>query len=284
MEQNFATFDTAQLTQLEHGGLLPLPDSVGKILAQQFSQPLHELPQGRIRAKGLSYDPKTGTVRGTPIPFESEQVDLLHQISQQMIEIVHKLLPAYAAEIIPDRLTWQTHEVANAPHRTNARDDLYHVDNFPTRPSRGMRILRFCLNFDTDVRVFAVSEPFRKLIEFYRNPLKQALKQSNNLSNINSPWWHFGKNRDTNPSDYDLVMGKIHHWMKADLHFQDRCKKYLHRFSAHEGWLFFSDGTAYAHLRGKRLLDHSFFVPQRCLVAPQCSPLALLEACHTQEA
>ena len=52
--------------------------------------------------------------------------------------------------------------------RLKARNDLLHVDAFPTRPTNGWRILRGFANVNpTEPRVWVTSEPFARLLERY---------------------------------------------------------------------------------------------------------------------
>ena len=59
-------------------------------------------------------------------------------------------------------------EEATRRLRLTARNDLLHVDAFPSRPTQGWRILRVFANVNSsEPRVWVTSDPFPKLLERY---------------------------------------------------------------------------------------------------------------------
>ena len=78
-------------------------------------------------------------------------------------------------------------------------------------------------------------------------------------------------------SAYDDWMLRLHHLLKEDEGFQSQAARKMWTFPPRTMWLLFSDAVAHALLRGRFALDHSFFIPQDCLVRPADSPLAVLE-------
>src|SRR5271165_5909162 len=64
-----------------------------------------------------------------------------------------------------DRVSFRPEEEATRKLRLTARNDLLHVDAFPSRPTNGHRILRLFVNLNpTEVRVWATSDPFPRLL------------------------------------------------------------------------------------------------------------------------
>jgi hypothetical protein len=73
-------------------------------------------------------------------------------------------------------------------------------------------------------------------------------------------------------------MLRLHHFLKQDLAFQSLAARRVINFPPLTTWLLFSDGLAHAHLRGRFVLEHSFFVEHNCLQVPSESPIAILES------
>src|SRR5262249_31348341 len=75
-------------------------------------------------------------------------------------------LPRYASAWRLDRVSFRPEEEATRRLRLKARNDLLHVDAFPSRPTNGYRILRLFVNVNlTEPRIWVTSDPFGKLLE-----------------------------------------------------------------------------------------------------------------------
>jgi hypothetical protein len=79
-------------------------------------------------------------------------------------------------------------------------------------------------------------------------------------------------------SPYDRIMQRLHHVMKRDEVYQENARKHFWHFAPRSAWLLFSDALAHADLRGRYLIDYSFFVGTDGLVLPHESPQSLLQA------
>jgi hypothetical protein len=73
-------------------------------------------------------------------------------------------------------------------------------------------------------------------------------------------------------------MLRLHHFLKQDEAFQAQAARRMWTFPPGSMWALFADGVAHAQLRGRYVLEHSFFVPVESLHRPAESPLALLAA------
>src|SRR5262249_50891543 len=139
----------------------PLPDWPERefLLAQQVAPRAH---------KNISFDPARGRLTGARLQ-SSRDADrlrgLLAAFSHEASRWLSGLLPRYAEGWGPDRASLRPEEEATRVLRVTARNDLLHVDNFPTRPTRGRRILRLFVNLPpTEPRVWVTSEPFPALL------------------------------------------------------------------------------------------------------------------------
>src|SRR5262249_33759885 len=129
---------------------------------------LRRQPTAGLGHKDVSFDPVAGQLGGQRATHPSEArrlTDLLAEFSAAATAWLKTTYPEYAAGLVPDRATLRTEEEATRALRLTARNDLLHVDNFPTRPTGGRRILRLYVNINvSDAHVWATSERFPQLL------------------------------------------------------------------------------------------------------------------------
>src|SRR5205807_1069566 len=115
--------------------------------------------------KNISYDPHTGKAGGFlhHSPNQAEQLrQLLKAFSQRATAWLAAALPDYARSWNLDRVSYRPLEEATRKLRLTARNDLLHVDAFPSRPTNGYRILRLFANVNpTEPRVWVTSDRLR---------------------------------------------------------------------------------------------------------------------------
>jgi hypothetical protein len=163
--------------------------------------------------------------------------------------------------------------------RLTARNDLLHVDAFPSRPTRGYRILRLFANVNpTEPRIWVTSDPFAKLLARYGDEVGLPAGHE-------ATWLHrfqqnvlglFAKSRRQR-TVYDSFMLRFHDFLKANDEFQERTPKRFWNFQPGSAWMVFTDTASHAVLRGRFALEHSYFVSPHDLKLPAESPPALLE-------
>jgi hypothetical protein len=236
---------------------------------------------GRVH-KNISYDPHTGKAAGFRRDSDAQAERLRQLLAAFARSATHWLantLPGYAASWRLDRVSFRPEEEATRRLRLTARNDLLHVDAFPSRPTNGYRILRLFVNVNpTEPRVWATSEPFGKLLERFG--------AAAGLPTPEHPGWgrRLGRQvlrllRPGRPrrSAYDAFMLRFHNFLKAQDDFQERGPKRFWSFPPGSTWLVFTDTASHAALRGRFALEHSYFVAPQALVLPDESPAALLE-------
>jgi len=242
---------------------------------------LRRQPTAGIGHKDVSYDPVTGQLGGQRATHPSEArrlADVLAEFSTTATAWLKTTYPEYAAGLVPDRATLRTEEEATRALRLTARNDLLHIDSFPTRPAVGRRILRLYVNISvTDPHVWATSERFPSLLaRFATRHRVPARTRGEWTAPSHSVIRLFSRRRATG-SAYDASMMRLHHFLKEDEGFQVQAARKMWTFPPRCMWLLFSDVVSHALLRGRFALDHSFFVPQDYLTRPEDSPLAVLE-------
>jgi hypothetical protein len=253
----------------------PLPEGDDRkfLLEQQLG--------GRVH-KNISYDPKTGTAAGFRIqsPAQAERLrKVFAEFSGSTTAWLARALPRYAKSWTLDRVSFRPEEEATRQLRLTARNDLLHVDAFPSRPTNGWRILRVFANVNpSEPRVWATSDAFPKLLERYghlvglpsRAGMGMGAKLRHNVVSLFRP----GKPR---PSVYDRFMHRFHNYLKANDHFQEHGPKRHWTFPPGSAWMVFTDAVSHAAMRGRFALEHSYFIDPQSLLLPDQSPPAVLE-------
>jgi 3-deoxy-D-manno-oct-2-ulosonic acid (Kdo) hydroxylase len=279
---NANQFTSADLHERLEGGELvsfcPCPFALpeGKERAFLFEQRLHS------SKKNISYDPETEEVTGFAYQSDAQE-DRLVRIMQTFAgaaqDWLSGVLPRYARDWRVDRASYRPEEEATRKLRLTARNDLLHIDAFPTRPTQGYRLLRLYVNIHlTDPRVWVTSETFERLLAEYGGDI--------GLPNLfTEGWaWRFGQGLlsmfqagSGQRTVYDRFLLRFHHFLKTNDHFQERAPKRFWTFPPGTAWLAFTDALSHADLRGRFALEQSFFVAPQSLALPERAPAALLE-------
>jgi hypothetical protein len=208
--------------------------------------------------------------------------DVMRRYSKQVVSFVSRFLAPYTKDFKLDYASFRPLEEESRDLALHKRNDLLHVDAFPTRPTRGARILRVFTNINPQVnRVWTTGEPFHILapklaeqagLHRFANPsfterISFAAQRTVHLVGLPLP----------NRSKYDRFMLHFHDWLKENAEFQSNSPKVRTDFSPGCTWLVYTDGVPHAVLSGQYLLEQTFIIPQRALVAPEQSPLHVLE-------
>jgi hypothetical protein len=264
--------------RLERGEVLyypacpfPLPEEGRRfLLAQRMGGRAH---------KNIGYDPGTGKVSGFSrrSPEQGRRLgEILSAFSRAATAWLAAALPRYAEGWQLDRVSFRPEEEATRKLRLTARNDLLHVDAFPSRPSHGARILRLFVNLNpAEPRVWVTSDTFPALLRRYGERVGLPGGRRGLLGMLKAGVRGlFGARRR---SAYDAFMLRLHNAMKADAVFQRECAKREWHFPPGSMWLVITDTASHAVLRGRYALEHSYFLSPRTLALPEESPPALLQ-------
>jgi len=252
---------------------LPTGDDLAFLLQQQLKSTHH---------KNISYNPANHTAAGF-VQQSSAQAErlqnLLRDFSQQATDWLAKTLPQYAQAWQPDRVSLRTEEEAIRKLRLTARNDLLHFDAFPSRPTRGHRILRLYVNINpTDERVWMTSDTFKKVLDQFGTQVGlPGVRDHTILRRLSHGLLTLFQPHANERTDYDDFMLRLHHFLKSNDAFQERTARRLWHFKPGTAWLLFSDTISHAELRGQFALEHSYFVAPHTLALPDESPARLLE-------
>jgi len=268
--------------QLEAGYIVFLPVSPIAISQEDRELLLGRKQTGSAYHKNIAYRPAEDRVTGLDA---SEQKDaevlrrIMQKFSKNAVKFIGEFLAPYAGKWKLDYASFRPIEEKGRPARVHARNDLLHFDSFPTRPTNGSRILRFFVNLNpAQSRVWVTSQTFEAFGPHYAkvgnllssvsgNPLSRGLRSVARALHL-----PFGSR-----PPYDEFMHRCHNAMKEDAAFQQNTPKHQWDFPSDSAWMVFTDCVSHAVLSGQYALEQTFLIPQSALVAPQISPLAVLE-------
>jgi hypothetical protein len=244
---------------------------------------LSQRQSGSRLHKNISYRPARDVLRGTS--GRSEEVARLHEVMRRYsVEVTHflgKLLAPYAAHWTLDYASFRPEQEKGRDLPVHKRNDLLHVDAFPTRPMHGKRILRCFTNINPDqARIWNTTDGFPVLAEkFAANaglarfaaqgsprawPVVRGIKKLFGFKAVDH-------------SAYDRFMLRFHDYLKEQTEFQESCKKVRLEFAPGSTWICFTDSVPHAVLSGQYALEQTFIIPLPALVSPEHAPIRVLE-------
>jgi hypothetical protein len=231
--------------------------------------------------KNISYDPLTGKASGSrkDSAAQAERLrGLLAAFSRDVTAWLAAALPGYARAWAPDKVSFRPVEEATRKLRLKARNDLLHVDAFPTRPTNGRRILRCFVNVNpAEPRVWVTSDPFARLLERYGAAAGLPAGQGGAwVRRVRDGVLRLFRPGRPPRSTYDAFMLRFHDYLKAHEEFQERGPKRFWKFPPGSAWLALTDTCSHAVLRGRYALEHSYFIDPSALALPDEAPAALL--------
>ncbi len=234
--------------------------------------------------KNISYRPKTGVLRGSSAKTDAARMrEIMKSHSAEVTRFISDFLSPYAGKLDLDYASFRPLEENGRDLSEKKRNDLLHVDSFPTRPTGGARILRVFTNINLTVpRIWNIAEPFELLAERYA--LKAGLnnfagKKSNGLFRVLNKMGL----RVADHSAYDKFMLRFHDYLKKNSDFQANCDKIRLEFPAQTTWMVYTDGVPHAALSGQYALEQTYIVPVDALVAKEKAPINILEAICKQK-
>jgi hypothetical protein len=266
---------------LEIGGIIYFPTSPFKRSEQDTHFLLTQHQQDASYHKNIAYRPAADKVTGVKDLKNADSETLrriMRDYSRQAEELVNTLLSPYSGNYKLDYASYRPIEEKGRKMRLRARNDLLHVDSFPTRPTRGDRILRVFENINPDrVRVWNSTDTFESLAQqFYserkapgdmdaapRNWLPDFLMKPLGL-------------KAASGSAYDNWMLNFHNFLKENSHFQETCRKNTLQFAPGSTWLVYTDMVSHSVLSGQYALEQTFIVDYKSQVLPEKAPINIL--------
>jgi len=258
-----------------------------------FSTAPFELPQSDVEFllslkpadsrlhKNISYRPETDLLRGFSDDGSKARVhEIMRKYAAEVRQFVGAFLAPYAGRLQMDYASFRPLEEEGRDLSLHKRNDLLHVDAFPSRPTRGARILRVFTNVNpAKDRVWVVGQRFPELaarfagaagLPSYAKAPRAWSGLKRGLSRVGLPL--------PDRAAYDEFMLHFHDWLKENSEFQEaRDGKEQVSFPPMATWLVYTDGVPHAALSGQFAMEQTFIVPVEALVAPEVSPIRVLE-------
>jgi hypothetical protein len=267
---------------LEEGHILLFPASPIDVPADDRSFLLGQRMVSGVHHKNIAYRPGEDRVKNYVRQKAGDDERLLAAVrrySQQAIDFVKALLPSYAPGLKIDYASFRPEEEAGRALPTRSRNDLLHVDAFPTRPVRGDRIMRVFTNINPSAaRVWVTGETFEELAPRFaassgllervrRGGARRAVTRVANAVGLPVPA----------RSPYDEFMLGFHHFLKENADYQASARKLRSEFAPGVTWMVYTDMVSHSVLSGQYALEQTFIVSREVLALPEKAPIAILE-------
>ena len=268
--------------ELEAGNIVYFPRTPFSFPEEDLKFLLASKQTGASYHKNIAYRPAEDRITGLDksAGADAERLrGIVRGYSQRADKFLAELLPPYAGRWKLDFASYRPLEERGRPARLRARNDLPHVDAFPTRPTNGDRILRLFTNINpSENRVWITSQTFDVLApRFARSIGLPAARRKNVVARaarrLASALGVAGARR----SPYDNFMHDCHNAMKEDAEFQRSCPKQRWEFPPNSTWMVFTDFVSHAVLEGQYALEQTFILSHRAMVQPEKAPVAILE-------
>src|SRR5580658_7133642 len=231
--------------------------------------------------KNIAYRPAEDKVTGFDPAAVSDPEKLravMRSYSERALAFLRELLPRYMEKARVDFASFRPQEEEGRDLPTKKRNDLLHVDAFPTRPTRGDMILRFFTNIHpSKPRAWMTSDPMGMLAPHYAKDA--GLERL--ATHPNGTW----KNRvagmfggvEARRSAYDRFMLGFHDYLKFNGEYQEGCAKYRFEFPPDSTWMVFTDVVPHAVLSGRYALEQTVIVARESLAGRENAPIEILQ-------
>ena len=284
-ENSVSSSDYCRL--LEEGNILFFEHLPFELAEADLQFLLSQKQTGAQFHKNIAYRPQLDRITGFKKGSETDRerlLEVMRRYSGSAIDSLRKLLPNYATNWKVDYASFRPQEEEGREVRLRARNDLLHVDSFPTRPTEGDRILRFFTNINPEQRRrWLTGDPFPQLIQHLQGKgsipshllaapgvaaraaryLKMQLRKLGLSVRVGS--------------SYDDFMLRLHHYLKENQSLLSDFPTYSWDFPPGSSWLVFTDIVPHAALSGRFALEQTLIISQRAQVLPQKAPLAILQ-------
>ncbi|HUI27209.1 MAG TPA: Kdo hydroxylase family protein [Candidatus Kryptonia bacterium] len=280
IDETALTRGSRYCAQLEEGHILLLPQTMLDLPDDDRRFLLSQQHAVAASHKNIAFRPDRNRLAGF-VERRSGDADRLRAIlraySARVTQLVTQLLPPYAAWLRVDLASFRPEDEERRDLRLRERNDLLHVDAFPSRPTNGDRILRVFTNLNqTRSRRWISTDGFEALLAQSAESRQLRLPKP-------AAWARRALIRLARAaglparSPYDAFMLRFHDFLKQEREFQAGCVKQTYEFPPGSTWIVFTDGVPHAAVAGQYALEQTFFVAPEGLVAPAQAPLRILE-------
>ncbi len=225
------------------------------------------------KSKNVSFRPDSGALKGTRCEGaeRDEMLGMLRRYYTWSLELLKGLCPEYGNNLKPGFTSFRPVEIAGRSTSWRHDDTRLHVDAFPSRPMRGLRIIRVFTNVNPKLpRVWRVGEKFDQAASRLLPGIKPPRPGTASLLSL----FRITKGRRT---AYDHFMLGIHDRMKADKNYQSQVPQTRLEIPPGATWACYTDSVSHAAMSGQFAFEQTFYLPVSAMKDPERSPLRVLE-------
>lgn len=267
---------------LEEGNILVFPRSPLELPGKDREFLLRQRQAEAGYHKNIAYRPEDDRVTGVARQQGDDARELrrvLRDYSRAAVDFLSRFLRPYSERWRLDYASFRPQEEAGRRLSRHARNDLLHVDSFPTRPTRGDRIFRFFTNINpSKPRVWRVGETFPELADRYAvsSGLLPGVARGGAARSFLSLLASAGLPVRLRPP-YDEFMHRFHNYLKENDAYQKSARAEILSFPPGSAWMVFTDMVAHSVLSGQYALEQTFLISRGTLTLPERAPVAVLE-------
>jgi hypothetical protein len=272
--------------RLEAGDIIFFPETPIKISSDDLQFLLGQQQTASSLHKNVAYKPAKDEVTGldaaTPPEAQLRLKRVLGEYTRAVTSFLTHFLTPYEGRWQLDYGSFRPQEEESRDLPLRKRNDLLHTDAFPTRPTRGARILRFFNNIHPSrTRNWITTDTFGELAPRFaprkialpraETGLGRAMKAAAGMAGLGKAVPSLKR------TPYDEFMMRFHNFLKENAEFQRDCTKNRFDFPPGSSWMVYTDTVSHAVLSGQYALEQTFLVSPEAMVRPEVSPLGVLE-------
>ncbi|MDQ6698583.1 MAG: Kdo hydroxylase family protein [Acidobacteriota bacterium] len=266
---------------LEEGNILFFPRTPFEFPQNERDVLLNVKQVKGAHHKNIAYRPAQEKVTGFDKAADAEALhSALRSYSRRSLQFLRDLLPRYMEGCRVDYASFRPDEEEGRDLPTNKRNDLLHVDAFPSRPTGGDLILRIFTNINpVKSRVWIVSEPFARMAAAHAPAagLTDIAARKSSPLRWASPLLAAAGLPAAKRSPYDRFMLGFHDYLKRNEAYQRDCLKSRLEFPSNSTWIAFTDIVPHAVLSGRYALEQTVIVPRGNLIEKGNAPIEILQ-------
>ncbi|HLZ82618.1 MAG TPA: Kdo hydroxylase family protein [Caulobacteraceae bacterium] len=263
--------DNGFAIRLETEGLVLLPGQPFALTPDEADLVSPRWSDGK--AKNISLSP-AGDVRGAVAEagVERRLASLMARYRDWAESLILDRAPRYAASLERGRTSLRTRDVAEGAQSRRKDDRRLHIDAFASQPTGGRRILRVFTNVNPqgEERLWRVGEGFEAHARRWARRLPRPWPGQAWLLKL------LGVTRATR-TPYDAAMLGLHDAAKLDDAYQRDAPARDLILPAGASWIAYTDSAVHAAMRGRFMLEQTFYLPLEAMAAPDTSPARILE-------
>ena len=270
---------------LERGDILFFPSGGFEIPPAARTALLGATQDARSFHKNIAYKTNIDQVSGLVDRSEAETVrSAMRDYSCAALSFMSGILQEYAKSWKVDYASFRSIEEKGRNLPFTKRNDLLHVDAFPTRPVFGNLILRCFTNVNPEQsREWLTSDPFSILAEreaMHADLARFASHAGSAVHRLRRATTRTLRHAGlpiTDRSPYDEFMLHFHDWLKGSDSYQKNCRKYRFDLPPGSTWLVFTDVVPHAVLGGRLAFEQTVIVSRDSLANRALAPSSILE-------